>query len=148
MVGAQRVKLSDVSSPQINGTGCWWWQFQERLTSRDWRTPASGPGARFWMSAWDCIAVAWIRIRLCEAAPTARIQGVCMIQRRWTQVVLMLGHRLRQWPNIKTTLCQRILFTGVVHEEVSLTDRPSYLPRIWTASTVTLFKRVLVRFNH
>ena len=29
---------------------------------------------------------------------------------RWHNVVLMLVHRPRRWPNIKTTLCQRLVF--------------------------------------
>ena len=28
----------------------------------------------------------------------------------WLNVVLMLGHRLRRWPNIKTTLRERVMF--------------------------------------
>ena len=29
--------------------------------------------------------------------------------RRWTNVVLLLGHRLRRWPNNKITLAQRLV---------------------------------------
>ena len=32
--------------------------------------------------------------------------------RRWAIVVLMLGRRRRRWPNIKTTLAQRLEFAG------------------------------------
>ena len=35
-----------------------------------------------------------------------------MPTRRWIDVVLMLGHRLRRWPNIKTTSVQRFVFHG------------------------------------
>ena len=36
--------------------------------------------------------------------------------RGWTNVVLMLAHRLRRWTSIKTTLVQRLVFTGVSHD--------------------------------
>ena len=32
--------------------------------------------------------------------------------RRWTNAGLMLGHRLRRWPNINTTLVRRLVFAG------------------------------------
>ena len=32
---------------------------------------------------------------------------------RWPNVVLMLDHRLRRWPNIKTTSGQRLVFAGM-----------------------------------
>ena len=32
--------------------------------------------------------------------------------RRWANVVLTLGHRLRRLPNVKTTLAQRLVFAG------------------------------------
>ena len=31
---------------------------------------------------------------------------------RWNNTVLMLGQRLRRWPNIKTALFQRVVFAG------------------------------------
>ena len=31
----------------------------------------------------------------------------------------MLAHRLRRWPNIKTALIQRLVFTGLVHHPQS-----------------------------
>ena len=34
--------------------------------------------------------------------------------RRWTNVVLKLTHRLRRWPNYKTTLVQCLMFAGEV----------------------------------
>ena len=30
----------------------------------------------------------------------------------WPNAVVMLAHRLRRWPNITTTLGQRLLFAG------------------------------------
>ena len=33
--------------------------------------------------------------------------------RRWSNVGLMLAHRLRRWSNIKPTLLQRLVFAGV-----------------------------------
>ena len=32
--------------------------------------------------------------------------------RRWTNADLMLAHRLRRWPNIKSALVQRLMFAG------------------------------------
>ena len=32
--------------------------------------------------------------------------------RRWTNADLMLAHRLRRWPNIKSALVQRLVFAG------------------------------------
>ena len=31
----------------------------------------------------------------------------------WTSVCLLLAHRLRRWPNIKTTVVQRLVFAGL-----------------------------------
>ena len=36
--------------------------------------------------------------------------------RRWSNVGLMLGHRLRRWPNIKPALGQRLVFSGIYHD--------------------------------
>ena len=33
--------------------------------------------------------------------------------KRWPNVVLMLYHSLRRWPNIKTTLGQRLVSAGL-----------------------------------
>ena len=34
--------------------------------------------------------------------------------RPWANVSLLLGHRLRRWPNSKPTLSQRFMFAGFV----------------------------------
>ena len=33
--------------------------------------------------------------------------------RRGSDVVAMLGHRLRRWPNIMTSLVERLVFAGM-----------------------------------
>ena len=42
--------------------------------------------------------------------------GVPGSTRRWLNFWLILGHRLRRWPNISQTLGQRLVFAGVTHE--------------------------------
>ena len=37
--------------------------------------------------------------------------------RCWNSVVSMLGHRLRRWPNIETTLFQRLVFAGLSFQD-------------------------------
>ena len=34
--------------------------------------------------------------------------------RRWSSVGLMLAHRRRRWANVKSTLCERLLFPGII----------------------------------
>ena len=42
---------------------------------------------------------------------------------RWTDVALTLDQRLRRWPNVKATLVQRIVFTGILDSTLRLTSR-------------------------
>ena len=42
------------------------------------------------------------------------MDGIPVKQTHWTNVGLMLGHRLRCWPNIKPSLVQCIVLTGMV----------------------------------
>ena len=49
---------------------------------------------------------------------TCKVSRYCFLDlhpantRRWTNVGLMLAHRLRRWANIKPTLIQRLVFAG------------------------------------
>ena len=42
--------------------------------------------------------------------------------RRWSNVDLMFGHRLRRWPNIKPTLSQRLLFAEMIQFPITPTN--------------------------
>ena len=42
--------------------------------------------------------------------------------RRRPNVGLLSGHRLRRWPNNKPTLGRRLIFAGVVVEQVQITN--------------------------
>ena len=50
----------------------------------------------------------------------------------WTNVVLMLGHRLRRWPNIKTTLVQGLVFIGFLKRRTSDTLNWAYVGSAWS----------------
>ena len=41
---------------------------------------------------------------------------------RWNNDVLKLGQRLRRWPNIKTSLFQRVVFAGVLGDYCTAGD--------------------------
>ena len=42
-------------------------------------------------------------------------------KKRWSNVRLMLAHRLRRWANINLALGQRLVFAGYVFLDTSLT---------------------------
>ena len=49
-------------------------------------------------------------------------QGERVYKRRRPNVVLMLGHRRRRWPNFKTTLGQYFVFDGVLYGSSTRSD--------------------------
>ena len=56
------------------------------------------------------------------------ITGQGCMTGRFTNLVLMLGHRLRRWPNIKPTLLQRLLF-GAVWQSLAVRGKPRWTVR-------------------
>ena len=62
------------------------------------------------------------------------VNFVCAVQRRWPNAILILGHRRRRWPNIKTALPLYLVWGGVVLIPV--------LWCLWTSQVVPLAVRI------
>ena len=61
--------------------------------------------------------------KVCLNTQVGRISTINQTQRQWNNAFLMLGHRLRRWPNIKTALCHCLAFAENVHSaEVYTTE--------------------------
>ena len=47
-----------------------------------------------------------------------RVEEFPANMRHWANVSSLLAHRLRRWPNNKTTLAQRFMFAGLLDEAI------------------------------
>ena len=79
------------------------------------------------LQRWPCIQPAFV-----QHVTTSKIR------KRWPNAVLMLGHCLRRWPSIKPALVERVMFAGICHCHISLTQWTGSSPDAWHPGSIYL----------